>query len=49
MDNDEAAKKTDLLNEAKDLLIRWENEDSEVRELWNKMNGWVYDGFDLSA
>ncbi|MAZ94187.1 MAG: arginine--tRNA ligase [Lentimicrobiaceae bacterium] len=48
MDNDEAAKKTDLLNEAKDLLIRWENEDSEVRELWNKMNGWVYDGFDIT-
>lgn len=48
MDNDEAAKKTDLLNEAKDLLIRWENEDSEVRELWSKMNNWVYDGFDIT-
>jgi arginyl-tRNA synthetase len=30
------------------MLLKWEAEDAEVRELWAKMNGWVYDGFDLT-
>ena len=32
--------------EAQDLLIKWEANDKEVRELWNKMNDWVYNGFE---
>ena len=27
------------------MLRKWEAEDKDVRELWEKMNGWVYDGF----
>ena len=28
------------------MLVKWENNDTEVRDLWNKMNSWVYTGFD---
>ena len=41
----EFEKKSVLLNEAKDLLVKWESGDSEVVKLWKKMNDWVYDGF----
>ena len=37
-----------ILLEAREMLHKWENGDSEVRELWSKMNGWVYDGFDAT-
>lgn len=33
---------------AQDLLRKWEAGDAEVRELWTRMNGWVYEGFDVS-
>ena len=39
---------TPILLEAREMLHKWENGDSEVRELWSKMNGWVYDGFDAT-
>ena len=42
---DEAIENSKLLNEAKEMLIRWENEDVEIRKLWQKMNNWVYEGF----
>ena len=32
--------------ETKDMLLKWEADDSEVKNLWKKMNGWVYEGFD---
>ena len=35
-----------IFMEAQDLLIKWEANDKEVRELWNKMNDWVYNGFE---
>ena len=35
-----------ILSEAREMLHKWESGDSEVRELWKKMNGWVYNGFD---
>ena len=31
---------------AKQMLLQWEKGDEEVLELWKKMNGWVYEGFD---
>ncbi len=31
--------------EASEMLLKWENDDPEVRQLWKKMNSWVYDGF----
>ena len=30
------------------MLIDWEKNDSKVRELWKKMNKWVYEGFDAT-
>ncbi|KAA6314767.1 Arginine--tRNA ligase, partial [termite gut metagenome] len=35
-----------LMDEAREMLIKWEAGDDEVRALWTKMNNWVYDGFD---
>ena len=41
----EAKNNAPIMLEAKKMLIDWENGDSQVRELWTKMNNWVYDGF----
>ena len=35
-----------LMQEAREMLRKWEQNDSEVRNLWKKMNDWVYEGFD---
>jgi arginyl-tRNA synthetase len=43
---DEAKKNAPLLLEAQEMLRKWEDQDREVIELWSKMNGWVYAGFD---
>lgn len=43
---DEAKEKSPLMNEARRMLRDWENGDPTVRELWQKMNSWVYAGFD---
>ncbi len=42
----EASRNETLLEEAQELLRRWEAGDREVVALWEKMNGWVYKGFD---
>ena len=42
----EAKVKAPILLEAQKMLLLWENEDSNVRDLWKKMNQWVYNGFD---
>ena len=39
---------SELLGAARELLQKWEAEDPEVRALWRKMNGWVYEGFDVT-
>lgn len=39
---------TNLLKEAQEMLRKWEEGDAEVVALWKKMNGWVYDGFDVT-
>ncbi len=41
----EAAKIAPLLLKAQSLLLQWEANDPETRMLWEKMNGWVYEGF----
>lgn len=46
MDEEEAKRQSPLMIEAQSMLKRWEEGDAEVRELWQKMNGWVYAGFD---
>ncbi len=45
---DEAKKNAPLIKEAQAMLLAWENGDPEVKALWSKMNGWVYDGFAVS-
>ena len=42
---EDVVNKSKLLLEAKEMLIKWENNDKEVRNLWKKMNNWVYSGF----
>ncbi len=49
--DDEAAKakaeqESALMKEARAMLVKWEANDPEVRALWEKMNNWVYAGFD---
>ena len=50
MTADEAKEKTEheapLIKEAHDMLVKWEANDPEIRALWEKMNNWVYAGFD---
>ncbi len=43
---EEAEAQSPLMNEAREMLRRWEAGDSEVRSLWTKMNDWVYAGFE---
>lgn len=43
---DLAKNETEILREAKDMLVRWEGRDPEIYLLWTTMNGWVYAGFD---
>lgn len=44
--NQEEQKNPDLINEAQEMLQKWEKGDPEIIELWEKMNEWVYKGFD---
>jgi len=46
MTEEEAMKQAPMILEAQDLLRKWEAMDSETVELWSKMNGWAYEGFD---
>ncbi len=46
MDEDEAKKEAPLMKEAQAMLKRWEDGDKDVRDLWERMNSWVYAGFD---
>ena len=39
---------SDLGAEAKSMLLKWEDNDPEVKALWSKMNSWVYDGFEVT-
>ena len=43
---EKAKQEAPLIKEAHDMLVKWENNDPEVRALWAKMNEWVYAGFD---
>jgi len=46
MDEEKAKQEAPLIKEAHQMLVKWEQNDPEVRALWEKMNGWVYVGFD---
>ena len=43
---EKAKAESPLMKEAHEMLVKWENNDPEVRALWKKMNDWVYAGFD---
>lgn len=46
MDREEAVLKAPLMLEAREMLIKWEEGDKDVRNHWAQMNAWVYQGFD---
>ncbi len=43
---EKAEQEAPLIKEAHDMLVKWENNDPEIRGLWEMMNNWVYAGFD---
>ncbi len=45
---EDAKKKAPLILAAQNMLLAWENNDPEVYQLWQTMNGWVYEGFEVT-
>lgn len=45
---EEAEAKSELMQEAREMLLKWEKGDSQVLKLWQMMNKWVYDGFEVT-
>ena len=48
MTEDEAKKKAPIMLAAQEMLRKWEAKDEGVYSLWQTMNGWVYEGFDVT-
>ncbi len=48
MSEEEAKKQAPIMRGAQEMLRRWEAQDPEVRALWEMMNGWVFEGFDVT-
>jgi arginyl-tRNA synthetase len=48
MSEEEAGKKAPLILEVQEMLRKWETGDKETIDLWRMMNGWVYEGFDVT-
>lgn len=48
VDEDQARKLSPLMQEAQDLLRKWELKDPDTLTVWETMNGWVYEGFDAT-
>ena len=48
LSEDEAKKQAPIMLQTQEMLRKWEAKDEEVYSLWEKMNGWVYDGFDVT-
>ncbi len=46
MDEEQAKKEAPIMLEAQEMLRKWEAKDTEIYSLWERMNGWVYEGFD---
>jgi arginyl-tRNA synthetase len=46
LSEEEAKLKAPMILEAQDMLRKWEAKDNEIYSLWERMNGWVYDGFE---
>ena len=48
MEEKQAEKEAPIFKKAQEMLLKWEAKDVEVRSLWEKMNSWVYSGFDVT-
>jgi arginyl-tRNA synthetase len=48
MEQKQAEKEAPIFLKAQQMLIKWEDKDEEVRVLWEKMNEWVYSGFEVT-
>ena len=48
LSEDDAKKKAPWMLEAQQMLVKWEQGDKEVIDLWKTMNGWVYEGFNVT-
>jgi arginyl-tRNA synthetase len=48
LSEEEAEKNAPLMKEAQEMLVKWERGDKGVVDLWRTMNGWVYEGFDIT-
>ena len=48
MKQEEAEKEAPIMKATQEMLLQWEKGDPEVMDLWKKMNGWVYSGFDIT-
>ncbi len=48
MSEEQANKEAPLQKQVQEMLLQWEQGDPEVVDLWKKMNGWVYEGFDAT-
>ncbi len=48
MTEEEAKKSAPVMAEAQEMLVQWEQNDPEVMALWQKLNGWVYEGFNAT-
>lgn len=48
MKQEEAEKEAPIMKATQEMLLLWEKGDPDVMELWKKMNGWVYSGFDIT-
>ena len=48
LSEDDAKRQAPIMLQAQEMLRKWEAKDAEVYALWEKMNGWVYEGFDVT-
>ncbi len=48
MDEETAKREAPLIKQAQEMLLKWEQGDVDVRKMWEMMNSWVYDGFDVT-
>lgn len=48
MNDEDAEKRSKIMQEAQDMLVKWEQGDKDVVSLWEMMNSWVYDGFAIT-
>ena len=48
IEKDKAERNAPLMQEVRQMLIDWEQGNEKVRDLWKMMNGWVYEGFDVT-